>query len=149
MPIRPDLMVYSRENEPSVIVEVKNKRDASSDWARQFRRNLLMHGGFPKAPFFLLVTPDHLYLWKDAASDPEAHPTEAPSTRTAFKPFLEFLSSERLDELSLELVTQTWLSTLAGLSHLPDEVEARNRWLVDSGFYDCVRGGHVEFEPAA
>lgn len=149
MPIRPDLMVYTKDNEPSVVVEVKNKRGASSDWASQFRRNLLMHGGFPPAPFFLLVTPDQLYLWKDAVADPEARPTEAPSTRTAFQPFLDLLPSDELDELSLELVTQAWLSSLAELTDLPDEFSAQNRWLIDSGLYESVRGGHIELEPAA
>lgn len=144
MPIRPDLMVYSRNNEPSVVVEIKNKKGASSEWARHFRRNLLLHGGFPQAPYFLLVTPDQLYLWKDAISNPDAPPTEASSTRETLQFFLDALPSDHVDELSLELVTQAWLSSLTELQDLPSE-----RWVIDSGLYDSIRGGHVTLEPAA
>jgi hypothetical protein len=39
--------------------------------AVQFRRNILAHGTFPSAPYFLMVFPDKFYLWVnvDAHSD--------------------------------------------------------------------------------
>ncbi|MEQ9481150.1 hypothetical protein [Coleofasciculus sp. F4-SAH-05] len=35
----------------------------SPDWAAQFRRNILAHGTFYKAPYFLMVFLDRFYLW--------------------------------------------------------------------------------------
>lgn len=149
MPIRPDLVVYSRHNEPSLIVEVKNKKDVSEGWARDFRRNLLAHGGFPRAPYFLLVTPEQLYLWSQGPDGLDAPPDAHASTRDTLKVFLDALPSERLDEVSLEMVTHAWLSSLAGPSLVRDDVGRQHQWLVDSGLFDSIEGGHVELEPAA
>jgi hypothetical protein len=149
MPIRPDLVIYSRDNEPSLIVEVKNKRAVSESWARDFRRNLLAHGGFPRAPYFLLVTPDQLYLWSPGSDGLDAPPDASASTRDTLKVFLDALPSERMDEVSLEMVTHAWLSSLAGPSLARDDVRRQHEWLVDSGLFDSIEGGHVELEPAA
>jgi hypothetical protein len=47
-----------------------SKRGTSSEWAAEFRRNILAHfEAFRGAPLFLLVTPSRLYLWKDAPTD--------------------------------------------------------------------------------
>lgn len=149
MPITPDLVVYSRKNEPSLVVEVKNKKNASSDWARQFRRNLLLHGGFPSALFFLLVTPDRLFLWREQGRNQDVEPSAEVPTSETFKLFLEVLPSDRLDEVSLELITQAWLSSLADLSLRSEEIAAQHGWIEESGLLEAIRGGHVELDPAA
>ena len=61
-----DLALYNRNGQLTAIAEVKNKPGTSREWATQLRRNILAHSGHSKADFFLLVTPDRLYLWKNA-----------------------------------------------------------------------------------
>lgn len=149
MPIGPDLIVFSKDNEPSLLVEVKNKKGASKGWAREFRNNLLRHGGFPRAPYFLLVTPDKLFLWGEDSVSPDAFPTAEVSTRDTLKVLLDRLPSEELDQLSLELVTHAWLSTIADATGLRDEIAEYHGWVIDTGLFDSIEGGHVELEPVA
>ena len=66
---RADLALYNRDGQLIAVVEVKNKLGTSAIWAAQLRRNILAHGGFQNAPYFLLMTPDRIYLWKDAGTD--------------------------------------------------------------------------------
>lgn len=65
-----DLALYNRHGQLTAIAEVKNKPGTSREWATQLRRNTLAHSGHYQAAFFLLVTPDRLYLWKNAGTAP-------------------------------------------------------------------------------
>ena len=58
-----ELAVYNRHGQLTALVEIKNKLGTSRAWAAQLRHNLLAHGGYDTADFFLLATPDWLYLW--------------------------------------------------------------------------------------
>ncbi len=71
---RADLALYDRDGQLTVAVEVKNKLGTSAEWAAKLRRNLLAHGGFYGGSFFLLVTPDRVYLWKGAGAEPDLSP---------------------------------------------------------------------------
>src|SRR6516164_7075471 len=64
MSTRWDLTAYNRDSQLVLVVEVKSKLDATPKWAAQLRRNILAHGTFPNAPYFLMVFPDRFYLWK-------------------------------------------------------------------------------------
>jgi hypothetical protein len=52
-----DLAIYNRDGQLALVAEVKSKLNASAEWAAQFRRNILAHGTFPKAPYFLMAFP--------------------------------------------------------------------------------------------
>jgi hypothetical protein len=65
-----DLSLYDRDGRLIAIAEVKNKRGTSPEWAAKFRRNLLVHSRYAQADFFLLATPDRLYVWKNAGATP-------------------------------------------------------------------------------
>lgn len=149
MPIKPDLIAYSRLDQPCLVVEVKNTKHASENWATQFRRNLMAHGGFPVAPYFMLVTPQVLYLWRDSFGKWDEPPAAAVSTREALGMFLEALPHGRLDELALELITHAWLSSVASSAGPHDEPGQHDAWLQQTGLLDALKGGHVELEPAA
>jgi hypothetical protein len=58
-----DLSVDNRSGQLALVVEVKSKINASPEWAARFRQNILAHGTFPKAPYYLMVFPDRFYLW--------------------------------------------------------------------------------------
>ena len=74
MYVRADLALYDPGGRLVALAEIKNKRGTSREWAAQTRRNILALGGFHDADFFLLVTPDRLYLWKNAGTDPVGIP---------------------------------------------------------------------------
>ena len=48
-----DIAVSAPDERVQLVVEVKNVRGASPEWAAQLRRNLLVHGLVPNAPFFV------------------------------------------------------------------------------------------------
>ncbi len=64
-----DLSVGNRDGQLVLVVEVKSKTDASPEWAARLRHNILAHGTFPEAPYFLIVFPDRFYLWTHADGD--------------------------------------------------------------------------------
>ena len=82
-----DLALYDRSGRLAAVAEVKSRFGTSREWAAQTRRNILAHGAPSDADFFLLVTPDRLYLWKDAGTDPiGVPPTFEADTQPEFAP---------------------------------------------------------------
>jgi len=150
MATRWDMVVRDRNDRPVLAVEVKRKLDASPQWAAEYRRNLLAHGIAPEAPYLLMAFPDQLYLWNNNDSDPgETQPTLAIDALPIFGPYYERagVSADRLSETSLEIIAETWLNTV--LFREPDHLDTSERWLVDSGVYDALVGGKIEYEVAA
>ncbi|MDF5733100.1 MAG: hypothetical protein PUP92_35215 [Rhizonema sp. PD38] len=84
-----DLSVDDRNGQRMLVVEVKTKRNASSEWATRLRRNILAHGTFPKAPYFLMVFPDRFYLWIDAGDPLEHEPHYIIDARPILQPYFE------------------------------------------------------------
>ena len=87
-----DLVLYNRDGKLIAVAEVKTKFGTSREWAAQLRRNVLAHGGYRNADFFLLVTPDKLYVWKDAGVEPTAVlPNYVIDARPLLKPYFKLL----------------------------------------------------------
>lgn len=71
-----DLAVDNRNGQLVLVVEIKRKTNISPEWAAKLRCNILAHGTFPKAPYFLMVFPDKFYLWTDVgAFQEQSEPT--------------------------------------------------------------------------
>jgi hypothetical protein len=146
---KPDLLVYSPTDELQLVVEVKNKRGASDQWASRLRRNLVAHSIIPKAKFFLLALPEHLWLWRDTQSLEDVPPDFKVATRDVLRPYLRHWPKDFPSENTFELLVKSWLSDLTH-SHLSKEsVPSELRWLFDSGLYDSIRLGNVERETFA
>ncbi|MCE2447488.1 MAG: hypothetical protein J4F35_03590 [Candidatus Latescibacteria bacterium] len=62
---RVDIAVYSPDRKLQLVVEIKNKLGASTEWVTRMRHNLLTHSFIPHVPYFLLVLPDFFHLWRD------------------------------------------------------------------------------------
>ena len=143
---RTDLAVYSAEGRLQLVVEVRSRTGAPSDWAAEFRGNLLANGAIPDAPYFLMALPDHFYLWRDstrAAGDvlPDYEVDPAP----LLSPYLddELRLSGRLSNSGLHLAVSAWLRDLIWRVGDPTALAPEAPWLVDSGLYSAVRGGMV------
>lgn len=147
---RTDLI--NRDGQLSAVVEVKSRRHTSREWAAQLRRNLLAHGDFPQARFFLLVTPDRLYLWKGNGTQPKAVlPTYELEANPIFAPYFERagLDPRDVSDPAFELVVAAWLSDLVHSEGASGRPAADQAELRDSGFLEAIRAGRVEYGMAA
>lgn len=147
MSVRWDLIVYDKNNQLALIVEVKNKINAPIEWASQFRRNILSHGILPNAPFFMMAFPDRFFLWKDAPAIPD--PLEPNFTINATPIFKQNIENPNekyapVSESSLEMKISLWLSIL--IHKKTDQLEPYEKWVIDSGLYDAIAGGRLEEE---
>ena len=61
-----DILIQSPEGNPIAVVEVKNIPNLTRDEAVQLRRNLADYGVPFQTPFFLLLSQDIGFLWKDS-----------------------------------------------------------------------------------
>ncbi len=140
---KPDIVVYSVDKTPQLVIEIKTKKGASPEWATKLRRNLIVHGVIPASPFFLLILPDHLYLWKDSSSMEVLLPDYVIDASPILTPFLKAtnLSLNTISGEGLELVVDFWLNELID-SELPDDKTGFD-WLYASGLYEAIKNGSV------
>jgi len=147
MTTRWDLVAYDRNGQLVLIVEVKSKLRASPTWAARFRRNILAHGNFPNAPYFLMVFPDQFYLWKNNGSNQEIdEPNYVIDAQPILQPYFEQsgVTAEHVSGQSLELIVSSWLSNL--MRTAPDDLEGHLQWSIDSGLLNAVAGGRLDQE---
>ena len=147
----PDLALYDRDGQLIAVVEVKNKQGTSREWAAKFRRNMLVHGGYYKADFFLLVTPDRLYIWKNAGTTPTlVEPTYELDAQPLFAPYFERagVNPSDISGQAFELVVAAWLGDLIRLAEQPESLRNGQSWLVETGLLDAVKNGRIEYEVA-
>lgn len=148
-----DLTLFDAHGQIAALVEVKKKVGTTPEWAAEFRRNILAHGGFPRAEFFLIVTPDHIYLWRGAGVEPVVvPPTAVLPAESALAPYLERMRAG-IDVMSgsgFAGVVGIWLEDLAWAEtrSLPGD-PATLRALRDTGLPEAVSGGRVEYDEAA
>jgi hypothetical protein len=145
-----DIVVYSQDNKPQLVVEVKKRRRNGvkpKAWATRIRRNLVVHSGIPSAPYFLLaVMPGHFYLWKDGdPTDPNKPPDFEINTLEALKPYFDRLSKspDQASEYELEAVVTSWLKDIVGSKR-----RSGQGWLYDSGLFRVIRNGSVVMQAA-
>jgi len=141
-----DIAVSAPDERVQLVVEVKNVRGASPEWAAQLRRNLLVHGLVPNAPYFLLALPDRFYLWKAGATLPDAVPADyTVDTRDVLGSYTDRLGLPLTDlsEPSLELLVTSWLHDLIDYDLTGNGDTPLQHWLVDSGLYQAIKHGSV------
>lgn len=145
---RVDIAVYSPDRKLQLVVEIKNKLDASAEWVIRMRHNLLTHSFIPHVPYFLLVLPDFFYLWTDTTSmNSLAKPDYKIEAAKILAPYLK--STHSLNNLSgygLELLTISWLEDMVRTDLQQDSVDPNLQWLFDSGLYEAIAYGSVAIE---
>ncbi len=151
-PYRWDLVVDDRNGQLALVVEVKRKTNVSPEWAARLRRNILAHGTFPKAPYFLMVFPDKFYLWTDAEAHlDQSEPNYTIDARPILQPYFERagVTVDQISGQSLELIVASWLGEIIHSGKLLEDVDADHDWLVDSGLCAALAGGRLKHEAAA
>ena len=142
-----DLVLYDHLGRLIAVAEIKNKRGTSGDWAAKLRRNILAHGGFPHVDFYLIITPDRLYLWKGAGEQPDLiQPTYEIDAQPIFKAYLERAGVAPGDVSggAFELLVESWLSDLMSSEKPVDQFANGEKWLVESSFLGAVKDGRIE-----
>jgi hypothetical protein len=147
-----DLSVDNRNGQLALVVEVKRKTNVSPQWAAELRRNILAHGTFSKAPYFLMVFPDKFYLWSNAeAYQDQSEPTYTIDASPILQPYFERagVTADKISGDSLEIIVTSWLGELIHSDQLPANMDVSQQWLIESGLYAALVGGKFEHETAA
>jgi hypothetical protein len=147
-----DLLVNDRDGQLVLIAEVKNRTNASADWAAQFRRNIFAHGNVPKVPYFLIIFPDRFYLWVEVDDTPSyIQPTYTIDARPILQPYFERagVEADQIGGQSLEIIAALWLGEIIHSEKPPEGVSEYQRWLIDSGLYTALSGGKFYYQAAA
>lgn len=147
-----DILAFDKSGQLVLIVEVKNKRGTSVEWAKRMRRNMYALDLKPMANYCLLALPDKFYLWKNAG---EFNQALEPTVQIDPTPFLQSYYDEsgvapgELSGDSFELIVAAWLNEILR-TDIRSDLEARNQeWLLESGLFDSLVGGRLELEDAA
>ena len=147
-----DLAVDNRNGQLALVVEIKCKTNVSPEWAAKLRRNILAHGTFPKAPYFLMVFPDKFYLWSDVgAFQEQSEPSYMIDASPILQPYFERagVMADQISKQSLELIVASWLGEIIHSEKPPEALDDSRRWLIDSGLYAALVGGKFQHEAAA
>ena len=147
-----DILAFDRNGQLALIAEVKNKRGTSTNWAAKMRRNMFAHGLMPNAPFFLLALPDAFYLWENTGRGLEPiEPTQRVDPTPFLQPYYEGsgIAPTDLTGRSFELIVTSWLNQVLRAKSPRELSNGTQDWLVKSGLFDRLAGGHLELEAAA
>ena len=111
-----DFIAYDKEGQIILLAEAKSRRGTSEHWAARLRRNMLSHGILPWAKYFLIATPERLYLWKQEHPNlSEVAPEFTIDATKEFQPYFQKLHQEPSDigPEAFELLVLTWLTDIA------------------------------------
>ena len=112
----------------------------------------MAHGGSFNVDYFLTVTPDRLYMWKNVGTEiSRIPPTYEADMESEFALYFETagLDSSHVSGHAFELLVTTWVSDVARTEKVTEEFANDRSWLNKSGFQAVVKDGHIEFEVAA
>jgi hypothetical protein len=146
-----DFIAYDDIGRVILLGEVKSRIGTSGEWAARFRRNMLAHGLLPKAPFFLIATPERMYFWKeDQPGLAETPPGFTVDASRELKPYLEKLNrtKQSVGERALELMVFSWLKDIARTGDERVKQDPSMKWLADSGLLDSLENARIEMNPA-
>lgn len=139
---RPDLVIENADGDPIAVVEVKAMKNLSRDEAIAIRRNMLLRGLPPHVPYFLLLSQDVGFLWKESRYNNSNEPRmyEFPMDRVLNR-YLDKKAQEQLYGSVLELVMLQWLNNLSTKPQVPTEEPERT--LALAGFNDSIKGAMI------
>jgi hypothetical protein len=144
-PQRHDIVVQNTDGQFVAVIEIKNLKDLSRDTATNLRRNSMKYSLLPQTPYFLLLTQDQGFLWKESwIKGPETPPTyEFPMDKVVAR-YLKRTPSERLYEIELEFLALQWLNDLAGGKQKTNEEPEAT--LALAGFNEAIKEATVSIE---
>src|SRR3990170_2707502 len=142
---KPDISVIGPDSERKLVVEVKNKRDATDEWAARLYQNMRAHSSLLASPYFLLAVPDTIYLWKNEPGESSSEPLYKAVLSEAISSLIDDIEPYQIGSsgLGLELLVSTWLNTLAISSAEELHANPSSDWLFDTGLFDAIKDGTI------
>lgn len=139
-----DIVVFSRDLQPVLVVKCRRGSGADEKSATDYRLNLLTHDFVPKSVSFLLAYPTTFFLWKQESSI-DAKPDFTAPALPLLRGYVGKLADDACgwDSSSLELLLSYWLSELAADIRTPNHNSEAERMLSDSGLLEKIRFGKI------
>ena len=112
----------------------------------------MAHGILPSVPYFLIVFPDKFYLWINNSEVNQLEvkePDYIVGASSIIQPYYEQsgIKANQITEKSLEIIVVSWLEELINAPKLTEkDLEQDHKWLIDSGLYDALVGGKINYE---
>lgn len=140
-----DIIAYNSENQPVLVVEVKNQKGVDTSSAEKYKHYLGNEGILSNGKYFLLASPEKFYLWKDAN---KKQPDYIISSESFLKPYYPMNSvlAKNLSAESFELIVSAWLRSILLADDKKDIQDKDLHWLLDSGLYEKLKNGHLILE---
>ena len=142
-----DFIAYDRQGRVVLLAEAKSRRGTSEQWAAGLRRNMLSHGLLPLAKYFLIATPERLYLWNQEHPDQaDAAPEYSIDAAKEFQPWFRRLSLEPSDigPEAFELLVHAWLNGIARSGEGPSQ-DVAAPWLAE--LTGSLQQARIEMNP--
>lgn len=147
-----DLIARDKAGHIFLIVEVENRKDMPASWAKHYFRNLRAHGVLPDSPFFMLLGPTRLFLWKNHGIDvdPDQDLVAEINVEEVFQIYLRRanIQDRIIGPSTFDLIADNWLGDLTlPFSKIHDEMpESVKEALQSTGLLERLSGGVVESE---
>ncbi len=140
-----DILIQSPDGDTIAVVEIKNLRDLSRDEAIQIRRNLVDYGVPVQVPFFMLLSQDIGFLWKDSKYENlDTPPMYTFPMDNVVARYSDRKPGERLYEAEFEILALRWLNHLTIKEYSGSEEPEKTLGL--SGFNEAIEGAYALFE---
>jgi len=140
-----DILIKDTNGKTLAVVEVKNVQNLSRDEAMQLRRNLTDFGVPFQAPFYLLLSQDVGFLWKDSSYENlDVLPMYEFPMENVVARYSHGKAGERLYGAVFEILVLRWLNNLASQPPIIDQEPERT--LAQAGFINAIQGADVLLE---
>jgi hypothetical protein len=143
-----DFVAYDRDGQIVLLAEAKARRGTSEHWAARLRRNMLSHGLLPWSKYFLIATPERVYLWKQEHPNPAEVPPEFTiDAAKVFQPYFQRLNQDpsRIGPEAFELLVLTWLTDIARSEEGKPAQDPSLAWLSD--LIGSLQKARIEINP--
>ena len=143
-----DFVAYDREGRVLLLAEAKSRRGTSDSWAARLRRNMLSHGMLPWAKYFLIATPERMYLWKQERPNPAEMPPEFTiDAEKVLQPYFQKLHQEpsKIGPEAFELLVLTWLTDISRSRDRDLNLDTSSAWL--SELSGSLQEARIEMNP--
>ena len=140
-----DILIQNPDGDPIAVIEVKNIENLTRDEATQVRRSLADYGVPLDVPFFLLLSQDVGFLWKDSRHENlDAPPTYVFPMGNVVARFSDRKAGEILYAAEFSILILRWLNHLTLKPQ--DNIKEPERTLALSGFLEAITGANVLLE---
>lgn len=142
------MVIYGRDDQPQLLVEVKAKKGASASWIKEMAEIVLGYEMLKEARFFLLALPDQLCLWPDPTRTiPAGKPPRIAKPERFLRPFAHGNSVDagalNVTGAGLELLVAAWLDVLIDRRSSVLTTDDQRTFLEESGLLSAIQGGRL------